>query len=63
MHKNVIDGRKHFIGRVRKRDENDLDKLRINDSVHNEGTICLVNDGFSSVGTRTDAIKLAMAGT
>ena len=41
--KNVIDGRKHFIGRLRKTDENDLDKLRVNNSGHNEGTICLVN--------------------
>ena len=36
--KNVIDGRKHFIGGLRKTDENDLDKLRVNDSRHNEGT-------------------------
>ena len=43
MRKNVIDGRKHFIGCLRKTDENDLDKLRVNDSGHNEGTICLVN--------------------
>ena len=43
MRKNVIDRRKHFIGRLRKTDENDLDKLRVNDSGHNEGTICLVN--------------------
>ena len=43
MRKNVIDGRKHFIGCLRKTGENDLDKLRVNDSGHNEGTICLVN--------------------
>ena len=41
--KNVIDGRKHFIGHLRKTDENNLDKLRVNNSGHNEGTICLVN--------------------
>ena len=43
MRKNVIDGRKLFIGRIRKAGENDLDKLRVNDSGHNKGTICLVN--------------------
>ena len=42
-HKNVIDGRKHFIRRLRKTGENDWDKLRDNVSGHNEGTICLVN--------------------
>ena len=41
--KNVIDGRKRFIGRIRKTGENDLDKRRANDSGHNEGIICLVN--------------------
>ena len=41
--KNVIDGRKHFIGRLHKTSEDDRDKLRDNDSGHNEGTICLVN--------------------
>ena len=43
MCKNVIDGRKPFIGHIRKTDENDLDKFRVNDSGQNEGTICLVN--------------------
>ena len=43
VRKNVIDGRKPFIGRIRKTGENDLDNLRVNDSGHNEGTICLVN--------------------
>ena len=50
--KNVIDGWKPFIGRIRKTSENDLDKLRVNDSGHNEGTISLVNwcqgDGWHS---------------
>ena len=41
--KNVIDGRKHFIGRLHKTGEDDWDKLRDNDSGHNKGTICLVN--------------------
>ena len=40
--KNVIDGRKHFIGRLHKTGEDDWDKLR-DDSGHNKGTICLVN--------------------
>ena len=38
MHKNVIDGRKHFIGRLHKTGEDDWDKLWDNDSGHNEGT-------------------------
>ena len=38
--KNVIDGRRHFIGCIRKTGENNLDKLQ---SGHSEGTICLVN--------------------
>ena len=41
--KNVIDGRKHFIGRLHKTSEDDWDKLPDNNSGHNEGTICLVN--------------------
>ena len=41
--KNVIDGRKHYIGRLQKTGEKDRDKLRVNDYGHNEGTICLVN--------------------
>ena len=43
VRKNVIDGRKHFIGRLQKIGENDWDKLRANDFEHSEGTICLVN--------------------
>ena len=43
VHKNVIDGRKPFIGHIRKTGENDLDKLQVNDSGHTEGTICLMN--------------------
>ena len=39
----VIDGRKHFIRHLHKTGEDDWDKLRYNDSGHNEGTICLVN--------------------
>ena len=38
--KNVIDGRKHLIGCLRKTGENGLDQLRDNNSGHNEGTIC-----------------------
>ena len=38
-HKNIIDGRKRFIGCIQKTGENDLDKLRVNDSGHNEGHI------------------------
>ena len=37
MRKNVIDGRKHFIGRLHKTGEDDWDKLWANDSGHNEG--------------------------
>ena len=39
-HKN---GRKHFIRRIQKTGENDFGKLQVNNSGHNEGTICLVN--------------------
>ena len=41
--KNVINGRKHFIGCLQKTGESDWDKLRTNDSGHSEGTICFVN--------------------
>ena len=41
--KNVFGGRKPFIRRTQRTGENDLNKLRVNDSGHNEGTICLVN--------------------
>ena len=42
-HKNDFDGRKPFIRRTQRTGENDLNKLQVNDSGHNEGTICLVN--------------------
>ena len=41
--KKVFGGRKPFIRRAQRTVENDLDKLRANDSGYNEGTICLVN--------------------
>ena len=41
--KNVIDGRKHFIGRLHKTGEDDWDNLRDNDSRHDKGIIYLVN--------------------
>ena len=43
VRKNVFGGRKPFIRRTQRTGENDLDKLRVNDSGHNKGTICLVN--------------------
>ena len=48
--KNVIDGRKHYIGRLQKTGEKDWDKLRVNDYGHNEGTICLVNGWMCAKG-------------
>ena len=48
--KNVIDGRKHFIGRLQKTGENDWGKLWVNDSGHYEGTISLVNRWMSPKG-------------
>ena len=41
--KNVFGGRKPFIRCTQRTGENNLNKLRVNDSGHNEGTICLVN--------------------
>ena len=41
--KNVFGGRKPFIRRTQRTGGNDLHKLRVNDSGHNEGTVCLVN--------------------
>ena len=41
--KNVFGGRKPFIRCTQRTGENDLNKLRVNNSGHNEGTICLVN--------------------
>ena len=45
MRKSVIDGKKHFIGRLHKTGEDDWD-----DSGHNEGTICLVNGQMGARG-------------
>ena len=42
MHKNVFDGRKHFIGHIQKR-QKQFGQLHVSDSRHNGGTICLVN--------------------
>ena len=47
--KNDFGGRKPFIRCTQRTGENNLNKLRISDSGHNEGTICLVKvpgDGF-----------------
>ena len=41
--KNIFGGRKPFIRRTQRTGDNDLDKLRVNDSGDNEGTISLVN--------------------
>ena len=41
--KNVFGGRKPFIRCTQRTGENNLNKLQVNDSGHNEGTICLVN--------------------
>ena len=41
--KNVFGGRKPFIRHTQRNGENDLHNLQVNDSGHNEGTICLVN--------------------
>ena len=43
MHKNVIDGRKHFISHIRKTGENNFNELWVNYPGHNKGTIYLVN--------------------
>ena len=40
---NVIDGREYFIKCIQKTGENNFDKLWVNNSGHNEGTICLVH--------------------
>ena len=55
MHKNVTDGRKHFVRLIEKAGEH---KLWVNDSGHNEGMYYLFSkwvnwsqgDDFSSVG-------------
>ena len=41
--KNVFGGRKLFIRRMQRTGENNLNMLRVNNSGHIEGTICLVN--------------------
>ena len=41
--KNIFGERKPFIRCTQRTGENDLHNLRVNDSGHNEGTICLVN--------------------
>ena len=48
--KKVYGGRKPFIRRAQRTGENDLDKLRANDSGYNEGTICLVNGWIGAKG-------------
>ena len=62
-----MEGSTLYKGRLQEIGENDLDKCRVNDSGHNEGTSKRVNgcqgDGFFEWGTRTDTIKLVMAGT
>ena len=41
----LMEGSALAIGRIQKtgENENNLEKLRVNDSGHNEGTICLVD--------------------
>ena len=59
--KNVFGGRKLLIRRTQRTGENDLNKLPVNDSGHNEGIYHLFSkrvnwcqgDGYSSVGART----------
>ena len=66
-----FDSRKEFIRRVRKTRAMDIKQLQINNSSYIEGTTYLFSKrvnrfqevGFSSVGARTGAIKLAMAAT
>ena len=69
--KNFFDDRKDFVWLLQKLDVTDVDELQVNNSSHTKGTSYLsskwVNgcqgDGFSSVGARMGAIKLAMADT
>ena len=42
-HKNVFDERGEFIRRLWKGHVMDINEPQVNDSGHNEGTICLVN--------------------
>ena len=62
----IFDDRKDFVWLYQKSNVTNFDELLVNNSSHTKGTICLVNgcqgDGFSSAGTQTGAIKLAMAG-
>ena len=69
-YKNIIDGRRAFIGYLWKTHAMDINQLQVDDCWYNEGTICLVNelmgawgDSFSSVSAQMGVIKLAMAGT
>ena len=70
-HKNVFGRRKPFIRCTQRTGENNLNKLSVNDSGHNEGSYRLFSkqvnwcqgDGLSSMGARTGAIKLTMVGT
>ena len=65
----IFDGRKE--GVYKARTENSCHGYQVNDSSYIEGTSYLFSkrvnrcqkDGFSSMGARMDAIKLAMAGT
>ena len=41
--KSVFGGWKPFIRRTQRTGENNLNMLQVNDSGHNEGTICLIN--------------------
>ena len=60
----LMEGSSLRIKSIQKTGENDVNELWINDSWHNEGTICLVNEwmGFPSMGTWTGAIQLVMVG-
>ena len=54
VHKNFIEGRKPFIRCIQRTRENDFNKLRVNDSGHNEGSKQVngyQGNGFLSVGT------------
>ena len=43
VHKNVFDGRREFRRRLWKGHVMDINEPQVNDSGHNEGTMCLVN--------------------
>ena len=65
--KNIIDGRKAFIRCIQKTGIYDFDKLWVNDSGHNEGTIYLVNGWINAKGmvfehgAQMGTLKLAIA--